>query len=462
MARFRSTLRRSKLRLAALLVVCLISLSTTSTATPQPTAAQHDSTDRYFSKLLVGLQKSRLGSGLRVLLSVDRGNPIVALATCFKAGRVEPDSPHLLVELAAYLRHRRVLAKAKPDHQLSRARGARESEQLGPDYSCFTSVLPASELAFGLWLEAQRLRSLQEMPQYAEAIARQRREAWQLLDPRAAARLQLELLARGEAHTAPASAGSGSPTELMIELNQHFFSADEAVLALVGDFDPDQASRWIRQYFKPHVPEPKAPKARKPQSGVESAKTPALESAGAESISNADALFVGFAHAAPSAADRAALDLLARLLTLDMDSRAHRAFLGAAGATHFGTEVYGLGDRSLFILHLRLEPSANPARAEAELLRRLATYAVRQPIAAALERAKTMALVSWLADFASQQRRAALLGRYEVLLGDARLAARHHLALSAVTAEDVQRVSKSLVAERHVTLRASGSRGGNP
>ena len=444
-----------------MLVACLNSLPMISRAAPQTAVAHHDSVDRYFSKLLVGLQKSRLDSGLKVLLSVDRENPVVALSTCFKAGRAEPASfDRGLPELAAYLRHRRVLAETRPDHQLWAARGARESEQLGLDYSCFTSVLPASELAFGLWLEAQRLRSLRKVPEGAEAIARKRREAWQWLHPRAAAGLQLQLLARSKAPLASASVRSGSNENLAVTLNEHYFSADEAVLTLVGDFDPDQASRWIREYFDFDEPQPDTRQPGAAGAGVANMRTG--ESKSSELTLAPHALFVGFVQAAPSTADRAALELLARLLTLDTDARAQTAFLSAAGATDFGTEVCSSGHSSLFIAHLTLQPSADRARARAELLRKIASYSSRRPAAAALERAKQVALVRWVTHFASPQQRAALLGRYEAVLGDARLAARQHLALSAVTAEDIQRASKSLVAEHLVILRGSASREREP
>ena len=458
MARFCSTRRRSRLFLAAIWVACLNALSTPCGATPSSSATPYESVDRYFSKLLVGLQKSQLDSGLRVLLSVDREHPVVALATCFQAGRAEPGHAFILPDLAAYLRHRRV-TPAKPDHSLVRARGAGESEHLAHDHSCFTSLMPASELAFGLWLEARRLEPVAEVPEVAATVARQRYEAWKLLRPHAAAELELARLAWGAGSAAAARTPEGSLAELAFALNQRF-SVDNAVLVLVGDFDPDQASRWIREYFSPRDPKHKA---RQPAAtSVEPAPTAAVEAGPPQSTAGQSSVFVGFAHPAGSVGEHAALELLARLLSLDGESRAHAAFLKAAGALDFGAEVRGWGEHSLFVTHLKLSAAANPARAEAELLRRVTAYATRAPRVAELERAKKGALVSWLSELASPERRAALLGRFEVMLGDARLAARQHLALSAVTPEDIQRASKSLVAARRVTLRASTATGSKP
>ncbi|HEY6723963.1 MAG TPA: hypothetical protein VI197_08020, partial [Polyangiaceae bacterium] len=78
-------------------------------------------------------------------------------------------------------------------------------------------------------------------------------------------------------------------------------------------------------------------------------------------------------------------------------------------------------------------------------LQRLARRPLTEPALGALRKA---VLIRWLDQFASVKQRSELLGRYEVLHGDARLAARFARDLANVSANDVRRVLATLTADR--------------
>lgn len=394
------------------------------------------SVERYFSTLLVGLQKTELENGLEVVLDVERGAPLVAVSMTFSAGRNHGGA---LPELVAAVRHRRATGAAA-DYALERARGAVSYQSAGWEHSTFTQVLPADELPFALWLEGLRLRPLPRLPAATASFASQAERAFSSLRPERRTLFELEQLAWAP----PAVEALGVDL-----LNQRWFTTQRAVLTVSGDFDSDEALRLVGEYVSDasRAPAPGSPEAREGQGPTEADR--------ARTLPDDAGLSIGFVVAGAADASHAAVTLAAALLdgTDGTDAVSPGPLFGSSRTHVARVELGEASGRSLLAIHMsrrsRSRDELTP-KAVFDELGRLARRPLSEP---ALEGLRKAALIRWLDQFASMKQRSELLGRYELLHGDARLAARYARDLAGVTADDVRRVLATLSADRALVLQ---------
>jgi predicted Zn-dependent peptidase len=407
--------------------------------------------ERYLADLVLGIQKTEFDGGLDVVLNVDRSLPVVALAMTFRTGRAEGSS---LPELCDYLRHHHQ-GDGSADYELLRARGAVAYQSAGWEHTTFTQVLPADELPFALWLEGQRLRELRAVPERARRFADESRRAFAALRPHANATLALEELA----WTPRARSDAGVDL-----LNQHFFAPASGVLTLVGDFDSDEALRLITEHVS--MPSPAASERQLPppeqehRTATSGAAASSSDLAPAPLASSGPELSIGFVVPGAGSLEHAAVMIALELLR-PSEGQWHAGVLGTARAPNTRVTLHEARGQSL----LSLQVGANSRRARLTpraLLDELSRLGSRPIPAPVLERARNAALSRWLTQLASMKERAELLGRYEVLHGDARLTARQPRALAAVTASDVQRVLQTFTPKRAFVLEAASRTKGGP
>ncbi len=389
------------------------------------------SVERYFSRLLVGIQKTEFENGLQVVLDVERGAPLVAVSMTFPAGR---NHGGVLPELVDALRHRRITGAAT-DHALVRARGATSYQSAGWDHSTFTEVLPPDELPFALWLEGQRLRPLSALPAATDAFASEAERAFAWLRAERRASFELEHLAW------PAPAAEASGVNL---LNQVWFEPRRAVLTVSGDFDGDEALRLLDEYVSDGISaaRPATPETTTGEVLPGAERTRALPADALDTT-----LSIGFVVAGAADAGHAAVTLAAALLD-GTHAISPGPLFGSSATLAASVGVGEASGRSLLAIHTRRrapERGALTPRSVFDELQRLARRPLTEPALGALRKA---VLIRWLDQFASVKQRSELLGRYEVLHGDARLAARFARDLANVSANDVRRVLATLTADR--------------
>lgn len=445
-ARTGRPLPRSSERCRRLAFLSVTALTSAAGAAPEASPAMPEaSIERYLSDLALGIQKTRFDNGLEVVLNVDRSLPVVALAMTFRIGRAQGSS---LPELCDYLRHHR-LGDGPADHELSRARGAVAYQSAGWEHATFTQVLPADELPFGLWLEGQRLRELQAVPERARAFADQSEQAFARLRPDANASLALEALA-----WAPVAR-----PDLGL-LNQRCFAPSSGVLTLAGDFDSDVALRLIAEHVTLSATAERPPPEPEPEpTSVTQARIADLGPS-APVGGSVPELSIGFVVPGAGTREHAAVTIVSELLR-PSESQWHAGVLGTPRAPNTRVTLDEARGQSFLSVHIGANSRrARPTpRALFDEFSRLGSRPVPGPV---LERARNAALLGWLTRLASMKERAELLGRYEVLHADARLTARQPRALASVTASDVQRVLQTFTPERAFVLEPGSPARGNP
>ncbi|HEX6765726.1 MAG TPA: pitrilysin family protein, partial [Polyangiaceae bacterium] len=139
--------------------------STRSPSAPPPSAAEKakDPAAEALGKLALSIQRNTLSNGLRVVLDPDPAAPTVAVSVTYDVGsRVEEPGKSGFAHLFEHMMFEGSAHVKKGEHfALITERGGTLNGTTSSDRTNYFEVLPASELALALWLEADRMRSLQ-------------------------------------------------------------------------------------------------------------------------------------------------------------------------------------------------------------------------------------------------------------------------------------------------------------
>ncbi|MCU0656933.1 MAG: insulinase family protein [Polyangiaceae bacterium] len=208
----------------------------------------------------LAIETFSMDNGLRVVLCPQPGAATVSLTLAYDAGSQR--EARGASGLANLLRHSAGLGSAnllRGEHEKHLSgRGGRAWSELSTERVAFVSELPPGELALGLWLEADRLKSLQLSPDGVQAqrerllLELQRRAA----NPLLAGEEQLRALVFQS--TWPYEHGpAGNPLDLAAlrpEFTQPFrdafYTASNAVLVLVGPLEPETTRQLVHRFFE--------------------------------------------------------------------------------------------------------------------------------------------------------------------------------------------------------------------
>lgn len=241
-------------------------LSGPAAAAPQETAPPPSSFPFSF-------ELYRLRNGLRVVLAEDPSLPLVTVAVGYAAGsmRERPGQEGLafLVENLMFqgsenvppLQHVMFVQKV----------GGELNAVTAPDKTLFYQTLPSNQLALALWLESDRMRSLDVNP---AAIARTRAELLDEHRARAAADPYYAMFAQFDALLFPDPVyghplvGEGLEAlkdEDVLEFHRTFYVPNNAVLCIAGNIDAGRARDLVARYFETIPPGPDVAGVTRPE-----------------------------------------------------------------------------------------------------------------------------------------------------------------------------------------------------
>jgi len=278
----------------------------------------------------------QLPNGLTVILSEDHTTPIVTVNVWYHVGSAN-ERPHRsgFAHLFEHMMFQGSAHVKKSEHmQLVERAGGSMNGSTTEDRTNYFETLPSNRLNLGLWLEADRMRSLAvnqtNFENQRQTVKEERRLG---VDNQPYSKAFLDGLTLPFDSTtcfAYAHTVIGDMVDLdsaKVEDVQAFFNLyyapNNAALAVVGDFDPAQARRLIEQYFGdiPKVNAP-APVACQYRYGTGERRLQLTDN-------NANLPLVGFVYRAPPQrdADVPALDLLMSILGNGESSRLNRALV---------------------------------------------------------------------------------------------------------------------------------------
>jgi predicted Zn-dependent peptidase/LysM repeat protein len=395
----------------------------------------------------VAVERFRLRSGLRAVLSVEPSSPTVAACLLLNVG-VRSEAP--AQDGAAHVMRRMLRAGVTPAQQLPElveSRGGRMETYGFMDRTRLCSVLPSSELELAVWVVS---RQLLHGPISREAFEHEKQQAlahhraWVMdrVYGRGSERLH-QLAFQGLFAYERGTLGSFAGLEaLQYQAMQRFFvehhRPNQAVLSLAGDFEASRARALVRKYLADQpagAAAPAAPVAIMARQTTE--RYSSIDDAGAK----VPALFFGWPIAKLAPEERCALELLAfivaegdgSLLNQELMRRTRLARSVSAWFTDHR-------DPRLFGIQVVASPKSDIVAIRRHVQQVIARLAQQGPTQAELAHGQRKLEADVAFRLASHLERAALLADVELMSGDARRANERTAQCSAVTPAQIRKV----------------------
>jgi predicted Zn-dependent peptidase len=392
----------------------------------------------------------QLDNGLRLVLSEDHLNPVAAVCIWYDVGsRQEASGRTGLAHLFEHLMFQgSAQVKGNGHFELVQGAGGSLNGTTSFERTNYFETMPAHQLELALWLEADRMGSLlaaldeESLQNQRDVVKNERRQRYDNV-PYGTAFERMAALAYPEGHPYH-HLPIGSMADLdavTLEDARAFFRANyapgNAVLAVVGDIDPELALRWAGKYFG-SIPshDGKAPPrdAALPDIIGAELRVEIHEEVPARALMSAYRLPRDGTRECDAAelaltvlGDGTASRLYNRLVRRD-----RTAVTAGAGLLRLA------GAPSLGLLDVKASGGTEIPQIEAAIDEELARLRAEPPDAGEMERAQALVERVWLDRLATVAGRADELCRYAVLFGDPQLAFTAVNRILDVTAEEVR------------------------
>ncbi len=281
----------------------------------------------------VKIEQYRLPNGLKVILLPDHSSQVVAVDVWYNVGaRNEQPGRTGFAHLFEHMMFQGSAHVKKAEHfQLVERAGGQDNGSTHSDYTNYFEVLPSNRLSLGLWLEADRMRSLiitdSNFHNQREAVKEERRLRVEN-QPYAGAFVEgLPLIYDSVACYGYAHPGIGwmkdldaAQTSDVKGFFELYYAPNNATLALVGDFDPASTKELIAQYFGT-IPRGSEPPAVDCRQGF---GTGIIRRTVVDSKANLPAVILAYRVPPAGDSDTPSLQLLAVILGQGESSRLNR------------------------------------------------------------------------------------------------------------------------------------------
>ncbi|MBC2876762.1 MULTISPECIES: M16 family metallopeptidase [Streptomyces] len=397
----------------------------------------------------------RLANGLRVVLSEDHLTPVAAVCLWYDVGsRHEVKGRTGLAHLFEHLMFQgSAQVKGNGHFELVQGAGGSLNGTTSFERTNYFETMPAHQLELALWLEADRMGSLltalddESMENQRDVVKNERRQRYDNV-PYGTAFERLTAMVYPEGHpyhhTPIGSMADLDATSLedAREFFRTYYAPGNAVLAVVGDIDPERTLAWIEKYFGSI---PAHDRKQPPRDGAlpdvigEQLRQVVREEVPSRALMAAYRL----PHDGTREADAA--DLALTVLGGGESSRLHNRLVRhdrTAVAAGFGM-LRLAGAPSLGWLDVKASAGAEVADIEAAVDEELARFALEGPTAQEMERAQAQLEREWLDRLATVSGRADELCRFAVLFGDPQLALTAVQRVLEVTPEEVRAVAQA-------------------
>jgi zinc protease len=398
-------------------------------------------------ELKLATQRVTLDNGLRVVINVDRTSPTVAIAVTYDVGsRDEEQGRSGFAHLFEHMMFQGSRNVEKGDHfRLIAGRGGVLNGTTNSDRTSYFEALPASELDLGLWLEADRMKSLDVSQANFENQRKVVQEEHRMRVsnvPYGPSHLRLEeLVYQGYWPYEHSTIGlmadlDGARLEWVQAFHARHYGPNNAVLTIAGDVDPGEALAAAHRYFDAIPRVSVAPFNAAPLAEQTSQRTAVLHDDNART----PGVLYGWAVPPGRAPDHYALELAGIILGDGDSSRLHQLLVHDRGVLQ--AVSVGTGMRrgpSLFSVDGRLTEGAQIAEVERLIEAEIKALATRGPSSAEVEKAHRRAETRLILGLQQNVARARRLGEFELYFGDARLLEGELPRYLAVTRDDIKR-----------------------
>lgn len=398
---------------------------------------------------LPSVESTTLKNGLRIVLAPDPDARAVDVAVWYATGsRLEKPGRSGITHLFERLMFHGTEAAGADDYRrLLTSEGATVNTLTTSDYTSFFATVPASAVELALRLEAERMSRLRITAADVET-----ERAFVLGERRVF--LEMNPVGRGVEKlyaTAFPGHGYGRPvigteTDLAsitlddaLEYYRDRYAPGNAVLTVVGRFEPRATLLAIRRHFDP-LPRRGTPVSRPAPPG------PPQPRAADRIPGRTPLLLAGWRAPVSSDGTNAVLDLLVRVLSSSS---------GQVGGERFVQTRVGFDPRrdgSIFYTVAMIRTPSDSAAAEQDMVRAIEALATTPVPVDDLDRAKREIQLKWLTDQQTVRGRARALGEALLVDGDMRAADRKLDAIRNLTPADIMTVAQKVFRPEARTL----------
>jgi zinc protease len=217
----------------------------------------------------VPVEEFQLENGLRVVMSEDRSVPVVSVAVYYDVGsRNEREGRTGFAHLFEHMMFQGSENVPKAAHfQYVFNSGGTMNGTTSSERTNYYETLPSHQLPLALWLESDRMRSLkvtqENLDNQRHAVQEEKRLTYDNR-PYSNAFLRLNELVFKNPANAHSTIGSmedldDASVEDVREFFRIYYAPNNAVLSIVGDFDPREARALVEKYFATIPSQPAPP-----------------------------------------------------------------------------------------------------------------------------------------------------------------------------------------------------------
>jgi predicted Zn-dependent peptidase len=414
----------------------------------------------------VTFSETRLKNGLRVIISEDHVAPVFSLAVAYDVGsRNERKGRTGFAHLFEHMMFKGSENVGPGEHfMLIFNNGGNMNGTTNKERTNYFETLPANQLDLALFLEADRMRSLEitqdNLDNQRNAVQEERRlgvdnqpygKTFETIDQLAYGNFAYQHSVIGSMEDLNAAS-----VEDVAAFFKMYYAPNNAVLTIVGDVQTDEALAKVRKYFEP-IPSQPAPPA------VDIAQ-PAQREERRQTIDDALARLprLDLAYRLPPAPskDEYPLSVLGTVLSGGRSSRFYEQIVRekqlASNVSAGAAMSRGPG---LF----RVVAIAAPGKAMADIEKAIEEEIERVktgPIADwEMQKARTSARSAFIGSLGSSLSRAILLSEYALFYNDPDLINRRADQIAKVTAADVQRVAREYLVPQNRTVVITNPKG---
>ena len=341
------------MRICARTVFASVLAGAVALATVLPAAAADKSAKAAATQFHVPVEYYKLPNGLRVVLSQDHTAPTVAVAVYYRIGfRIEPKDRTGFAHLFEHMMFQGSANVKKFEHaKYVESNGGSTNGHTDFDYTNYYETMSSSRVEMGLWLESDRMRSLdiseENLKNQQNVVSEEIRvnvlnQPYQLFE-------WINLWQNAFTNWNNSHNGYGDLAEVnaaTIEDVRNFFKTyyapNNAVLTIVGDVDTNEVKKMVEKHFGsiPAQPEPKRPDLTEPP------QTKEKRISEKDKLANLPAMAIGYHIPAWNSPDYPAMALLVQILQGDDSSRWYQRLVKekeltldlSGGLNYFGNE----------------------------------------------------------------------------------------------------------------------------
>jgi len=407
----------------------------------------------------VDFKETTLKNGLRVITVEDHSAPVVAVSITYNVGsRNERQGRTGFAHLFEHMMFKGSENIGTGEHfLLVFNNGGSMNGTTNEDRTNYFEILPANQLDLGLFLEADRMKSLaitkDNLDNQRNAVQEERRLGVDNQPYGKSGEVQQDLLYDNFAykHTVIGSMDdlNAATVEDVASFFKMYYAPNNAVLVLVGDFKTADALAKIRTGFEsiPRQPDPPAVDMDEPPQKAE--RRASVD----DVLARAPRVDLAYKAVPGNTADFYALQVLAAVLQSGQSSRLYQKLVKekemVTGVGGFMDEKRGVG---AFYTNATLRPGVKTEDIEAVIYEEIERMKKESIADWELQKAKNTTRRNLVNGLQSSLSRAIQIGQYTTYYNDPNLINERLNKVAAVTKEDVQRVANKYLVDTNRTV----------